>query len=339
MGKRYLASVANVELFIKENGALQHYASANTLTDSGLGFTVSMEEVRAGQGGKIYGRFAHSSGMTLSMTDVMWDLKYIRALIGAESTDVGASGVIYTQTAAAGASVTLTKTAISLGTLCGMTDVIAWGHKVGCEGEGDDETFTVTANAIDLSGKTGSYCISYFVADPTAVLTKIKAKFIPSEVVAVMTIQEFAGDASAKVTGKPVGYLTVKIPRLQLDGQFDLALSMTSSATIALNGTALAVASGSCDDEDYYGEIVETITGVAPVVNILVDSDQLKVGQAPIVYGVDASGSIYKMDNSILTFSTALTDGKWTSTGSNTVSYKIDDTTIDSDTVTIEAAT
>ena len=50
MGKKYLASVANVELFAKENGKLVHWASAKTLTDSAFGFTLSMEEVRAGQG-------------------------------------------------------------------------------------------------------------------------------------------------------------------------------------------------------------------------------------------------------------------------------------------------
>ena len=49
MGKKYLASVANVELFAKENGKLVHWASAKTLTDSAFGFTLSMEEVRAGQ--------------------------------------------------------------------------------------------------------------------------------------------------------------------------------------------------------------------------------------------------------------------------------------------------
>lgn len=339
MGKRYLASVANVELFIKENGALQHYASANTLTDSGLGFTVSMEEIRAGQGGKIYGRFAHSSGLTLSMTDVMWDIKYVRALIGAESSGVGAS-VIYTQQITGGAEATLDKSAVQIGTICGMSDYIAWGHKVGCEGEGDDLTFTITGdshNKVTAPGTSSdTYCISYFVNDPAAVLTKIKAKFIPSELVAVMTIQEFAGDASAKITGKPVGYLTVKIPRLQLDGQFDLALAMTSSATIALNGTALAVSSGGCDDEDYYGEIVETLTDATPVVEIVVDQDYLTTNDVPRVYGIDGSGNPYRMNNDILTFAPTLSSaGKWSTTGSTTVTYTVGSTTIDTDTVTI----
>ena len=44
MGKRFLASVANVELFEKKNGILTHFASAKTLTDSAFGFTLRVPE-------------------------------------------------------------------------------------------------------------------------------------------------------------------------------------------------------------------------------------------------------------------------------------------------------
>lgn len=277
MGKKYLASVANVELFAKENGKLVHWASAKTLTDSAFGFTLSMEEVRAGQGGKLYGRFAHTSGMTFTMTDAMFDMKYIRALLGAESA--GTAHVIVTEQATGGAKYTLKQTAVSLGSLCGLEDVLAWGHKADCKGEGDDEEFEVTENQIDLTGKPGTYCISYFVADPSAELMKIKAKFIPMEMVAYATVQEFAGDASAPLTGKPVGELIVKIPRFQLDGQFDLTLNMTSAASVALNGTALAVSSGDCEGEDYYAEIIEKET----------DSD-FRTSLKDIVYDAETKG-------------------------------------------------
>ena len=284
MGKKYLASVANVELFAKENGKLVHWASAKTLTDSAFGFTLSMEEVRAGQGGKLYGRFAHTSGMTFTMTDAMFDMKYIRALLGAESA--GTAHVIATEQVTGGSTYTLKGTAVSLGSLCGLEDVLAWGHKADCKGEGDDEEFVVTGNQIDLSGKTGTYCISYFVEDPSAVLMKIKAKFIPMEMVAYATVQEFAGDASAPLTGKPVGELIVKIPRFQLDGQFDLTLNMTSAASVALNGTALAVSSGDCEGEDYYAEIIEKPS----------DSD-FRTGLKNIVYDAETK-SVFGIYNS-----------------------------------------
>ena len=43
MGKKYLASVAEVELFEKVDGALRLFASAHTLTDSAMSFSNSME--------------------------------------------------------------------------------------------------------------------------------------------------------------------------------------------------------------------------------------------------------------------------------------------------------
>lgn len=326
MGKKYLASVANVELFAKENGNLVHWASAKTLTDSAFGFTLSMEEVRAGQGGKLYGRFAHTSGMTFTMTDAMFDINYIKALLGAEVYDTETASVLYTEeipVAAGSLTKTLSKTAVSIGSLCGMKDVLAWAHTADCSGEGEDIRLTVTANQVTFKDP-GTYCVSYFVADPSAALMKIKAKFIPMEMVAYATVQEFAGDASAPLTGKPVGELIVKIPRFQLDGQFDLTLNMTSAATVALNGTALAVSSGDCDGDDYYAEIIERLEGAdwkQGLKDFVIDPEHLKKGESPVIYGIYNNGSIKFIDSASegIVFNPELADGKWSAEGNQKV--------------------
>ena len=352
MGKRFLASVANVELFEKKNGVLTHFASAKTLTDSAFGFTLSMEEVRAGQGGKLYGRFAHTSGMTFTMTDAMFDIDYIRALIGAEKS-LGGS-VLYTEELAGGAKIALGKTPVGMGNLCGMDDKIAWGHVADCEGEGDDEAFEIDAqNQIDLTKYTGKkVCVTYFVQDPSATLMKIKAKFIPAELVAIATVQEFAGDASAPESGKPAGELIIKIPRFQLDGQFDLTLNMTSAASIALNGTALAVSSGDCGGEDYYAEIVEKVDGAdwrANLKDIVIDPEHLKAGEAPVVFGISNSGSIFLIPNENIAEQettagkkngfTNYSNGTWTASGPATVTiYKEDGSELKKETATIAGA-
>lgn len=325
MGKRFLASVANVELFAKEGGNLVHFASAKTLTDSSIGFTLSMEEVRAGQGGKIYGRFAHSSGMTLSMTDTMFDLNYVKALIGAEEN--GTAHLMYTEELTAGADpVTLAKTPVSVGSLCGLDSVIAWGHVADCNGEGADLPLVVTGNTVDLSAFTAGakVCVTYFVADASATLLKVKANFIPAEMVAIMTAQEFAGDASAPETGKPVGELIVKLPRFQLDGQFDLSMAMTSAATISLNGTALAVAGGDCGGEDYYAEIIEKLEGALwtdGLKDIVIDPEHVTVGEAPVIYGIYKNGAIKLLDNDAegIVYTPALSGGKWDQAGNQKV--------------------
>ena len=352
MGKRFLASVANVELFEKKNGVLTHFASAKTLTDSAFGFTLSMEEVRAGQGGKLYGRFAHTSGMTFTMTDAMFDIDYIRALIGAEKS-LGGS-VLYAEELAGGALVKLTKTPVAMGSLCGMDGKIAWGHVADCEGEGDDEAFEINAqNQIDLTKYTGKkVCVTYFVQDPSATLMKIKAKFIPAELVAIATVQEFAGDASAPESGKPAGELIIKIPRFQLDGQFDLTLNMTSAASIALNGTALAVSSGDCGGEDYYAEIVEKVDGAdwrANLKDIVIDPEHLTAGEAPVVFGISNSGSIFLIPNENIAEQetktgekngfTNYSNGTWTASGPATVTiYKADGSKLKEESATIAGA-
>lgn len=352
MGKRFLASVANVELFEKKNGVLTHFASAKTLTDSAFGFTLSMEEVRAGQGGKLYGRFAHTSGMTFTMTDAMFDIDYIRALIGAEKS-LGGS-VLYTEELTGDTLVTLTKTPVAMGSLCGMDGKIAWGHVADCEGEGDDEAFEITErNQIDLTKYTGKkVCVTYFVQDPSATLMKIKAKFIPSELVAIATVQEFAGDASAPESGSPAGELVIKIPRFQLDGQFDLTLNMTSAASIALNGTALVVSSGDCGGEDYYAEIVEKVEGVdwrTDLKDIVIDPEHIKTGEAPVIFGISNNGSIFLIPNENIEKQettagekngfTNYTGGKWTATGDATVTiYKADGVELLQETATITGA-
>lgn len=326
MGKKYLASVANVELFAKENGKLVHWASAKTLTDSAFGFTLSMEEVRAGQGGKLYGRFAHTSGMTFTMTDAMFDINYIRALLGSEVSLDETASVLHTETVDASVgelTKTLSKTAVKIGSLCGMDSIIAWAHKADCKGEGEDKELPVTNNQVTFDA-AGKYCVSYFIADPSATLMKIKAKFIPMEMVAYATVQEFAGDASAPLTGKPVGELIVKIPRFQLDGQFDLTLNMTSAASVALNGTALAVSSGDCEGDDYYAEIIEKPEGADWKQNLkdfVIDPEHLKKGESPVIYGIYNNGSIKFIDSASdgIVFEPALNDGKWSAAGSQKV--------------------
>ena len=308
-----------------------------------------MEEVRAGQGGKLYGRFAHTSGMTFTMTDAMFDIDYIRALIGAEKS-LGGS-VLYTEELNGGAKVKLGKTAVGMGNLCGMDGVIAWGHVADCEGEGDDEAFEIDAqNQIDLTKYTNKkVCVTYFVQDPSATLMKIKAKFIPAELVAIATVQEFAGDASAPESGRPVGELVIKIPRFQLDGQFDLTLNMTSAASIALNGTALAVPSGDCKGEDYYAEIVEKVNGAdwrANLKDIVIDPDHLKAGEAPVVFGISNGGSIFLIPNENIAKQettagekdgfTNYSNGTWTAAGPASVTiYKADGSELKKETATI----
>ena len=76
----FLAGVANVDLFVGD----ELFATAKTLTDSTFSFDVSLEDIRGGQGAKLYGKYAHSSTMDITLTDVMFRLEFIAKNIGSD---------------------------------------------------------------------------------------------------------------------------------------------------------------------------------------------------------------------------------------------------------------
>ena len=330
--KFFLASVGNAEAYAARNGEFAHVLSARTLTESTLGFTSSMEEVRAGQGAKLYGRFNHSAGMTVSLTDAMFDMNYIALQTGSQ-IQTGASAIYakdsYTAVTGATKTIALTKEPVAIGTACGLDKKVVWFRASGCNPTQEDisvvidgtdnkyENGNLTVGATDaakfVDGVT--YCISYFAMDNLADLIKISANFIPAEMVLVLTAKLFEGDANAPETGKPAGEITIKVPRFQLDGQFDLSMAMTSAATIALNGTALAVDAGGCEDDGIYAEIVQVLEGSTysskGIRMIAVDPESAVKESIPVVYGLYNNGSTGLIPNSDLTFAPTLSGGKF----------------------------
>lgn len=264
MANYFLASVGNADAFRMVGGKLTHVLSARTLTESTISVSSTMEDVRAGQGAKLYGRFNHDTGMTVSLTDAMFKLEYIALQVGSEIKESGAS-CMHTEkvTATTGGVLTPTKNPVAMGKSCGLNHIALWARPVGCDAA-EEYTFIVKDKASGTFSDTSiqadkDYMITYFVNESGARELLVNANFVPAEMILFLTAKLFAGDASAPETGKPVGEITVKIPRFQLDGTFDLSMAMSSAATMSLNGTALAA--DTANDESVYAEIVEFIEG------------------------------------------------------------------------------
>ena len=339
--KKFLASVGHAQLIGKKNGQLYHIADVQTLTESSLSFSSSMEDVRAGQGAKLYGRFSHTTGMAITLTDAMFDLNYIALQVGAE-IEGNATAFYAEECAVEGGKITLSKEPKQIGNACGLDAKIVWVRKVGCGADTDWTAILedkISGSEVDLSGSIfegeSRVCVRYFVDKPEARMLSVSANFIPAEMILILTTKLFAGDANAVETGKAVGYITVKVPRFQLDGSFDLNMAMTSASTTSLSGTALAVADGTCDDNGIYAEIIEVednSTATTNMQELNVADESLKVGETPVVYGVYMDGHMSILNNAELTFEPVLSDGKFAQAGSQTVS--IDSFTT---TVTVEA--
>ena len=273
--RQFLASVGNAKLLGKVNGVFRPIADVRTLTESTLSFSNTQEEIRAGEGAQLMGRFSHDSGLTITLTDAMFDLNYIALQVGDAIDKVDGDNTALKKellTADGEGAITLTEEPAKIGKACGLDHVIVWYKK---QGECGKES---TWKYVDLTDAGSSQkdaesskkkvalgseyadkkvCVEYFEERPEARGVSINAKFIPAELVLIITTQLFAGDANATETGKPFGWITIKVPRFSLDGTFDLSMAMSSAATMSLSGTALAVDDGSCDGAGIYAEIVE----------------------------------------------------------------------------------
>ena len=75
---KFIAGVGNVTLFKGDDLIL----TAKTLVDTSISFSVTLEDIRAGQGAKLYGKYAHTTGMTMKLTDAMWRIEMLGANIG-----------------------------------------------------------------------------------------------------------------------------------------------------------------------------------------------------------------------------------------------------------------
>ena len=169
--------------------------------------------------------------------------------------------------------------------------------------EGDVYTFEIPHADGTLAD---AYCVHYYADKAEARKLVVSSEFIPAEFEVLLTTRLFAGDASAPETGKPVGSVTVRIPRFQLNGTLDLSMEMASAATISLEGTALAY-DDSCDGAKY-AEIVEFVSTsiYAGYTALAADADALAVGDVPVVYAVGAKKVPMLLNNDELVFTPAL---------------------------------
>ena len=231
-----------------------------TLSDTTFDASITGEEVRGGPGNLLYGKYFHDSNLNIQITDAMFNLQYVAASLG---VDVNQGGVaLYEsakagETVAAGGKITLTETAVAFD-----GSILAWYKK---PADDDWTVATVSANAITIPGATAGdhYCVKYFYQNLNAKSITIKAQYVPKTLHLVLINDLYSGDvANVAASTSKYGRLITDIPQYQLDGSQNLAWSATSTATVSLNGSALALDDGSsCEDDPIYGTMTQEIFG------------------------------------------------------------------------------
>ena len=295
----FLASVGTAQLLVRHNNQLTHLADCKTLTESSLSFVNTAEEIRCGAGAKLHGRFSHSSGLSIELQDAMFDIDYLSATLGANDSVDGHSGLFYDYNYAIDDEgiLTLSKTPVDIGGICGLKYAPVWVAAMNsCESDldwklifpNDDGQYQVE----DFTNEP--LCVKYFVLMPHISAITVPATFNPKELVLLLTTQLYAGDSSNPSSGRPIGEVTIKIPRFQLDGTLDLAQAMASHTPVSLSGVALADPTMQCPSDlaDSYGEIIDIrcedkwYTGLE---DIVYDPETQKL------YGVFKNGSVVEL--------------------------------------------
>ena len=173
-------------------------------------------------------------------------------------------------------------------------------------------------------GKT--YCVRYLAEDDRARVAEITSMMVPQELVLLITAPLFPGNACSSSTGSTVGHITFEIPRFRLNGNEEFSMAMSSNATMPLSGVGLASLDG-CDIGDKGGRLLRIIEVIKDrdlldgAKRLLVDADNLNVGETPAIYAIYKNDTVALLDNDELTFvrlsdgTPALSDGHWASDG------------------------
>ena len=321
MANLFIAGVGNVDLFKGTESVLV----SKTLVDSSINLSVSLEDVRAGAGAKLYGRYAHSSGMTMKLTDAMFRMEFLAANIGADVELGGSAVAMVPSKVGSGKTVSIANLEIAK-IYDEMEKPVVWIAKA--DGKMEFIPFEVEDNATEITelpwAEGTEICIRHIKPYEAGQTLKVSANFIPDTLTAVLTAPLFAGDQSNLEASTKVGTLTITIPRFMLNGTTDLAMSMTGAAQMTLEGSALAVEDLACDGEGYYATISKVLMAgnwYDDLLDIIVDGDSAVVDAFPVVYGRFGNGSISLLKNKNLVFTPSLTtEGKFASAGNHVIS-------------------
>lgn len=326
MATTFLAGVANAEIF--KNNDL--FATAKTLIDSSITIGVSAEDIRAGQGAKLYGKYFHTSTFDLKLSDAMFRLEYIAANVGSEIT---LGGDVFREESHVTTSegITLSEAVVPMSE--GADRFIYWKKP-------EDVYYTtvnlgkeaIAENKVALADLIGAsegeeVCVKYLYTNDMARKLNVSANFTPDTVSVYLTANLYSGDATNPSTGTKVGTVTIKVPRFLLSGSQELSMSMTGASNTAFEGSALAAKGKGCENDGIYAEIIEVINDrtADDIVQLMIaDSAEgiaLGVGdtEALEVYGRFGDTAPVLLPADMLTFSV---DGEAASVASGVITAK-----------------
>ena len=286
----FMAGTGTADIFkVDKDGKENLFSTAKTLIESGITIGVSAEDIRAGSGAKLYGKYFHTSTFDLKMTDAMFKLEYIAANVGSE-IDLGGEVFYNEQLMSNKGKIYLTQTPVPMS--CEKT-TYAYAKRTGEDfyntyevktekeknSEGEETKNVLFYIMVDKTDSDpAEYCVKYLYTNDNAKTLTVNANFIPDTLRVYLTMNLFSGDDKNPQTGTRVGSLTIMIPRFLLNGTQDLSMSMTGASTTSFEGSALASndCTNGCESDGIYAKIIEVIDGYdwrEDVIDIVFDTE------------------------------------------------------------------
>lgn len=215
-------------------------ATANTLIDSSITIGLSFEELRAGAGNKLYGRYAHTSTFDLKLTDAMFSLEYLAMNTGSD-VELGGDAMKDEKLTADGTGkITLTYNAVPM---VGNTGIYAYVKKSGTD-EGY-QRYEVTGvdkatNEVNLGEamKEAEVCVRYMYHNDIASKITISANFIPKTLTCILEANLYNGGSCDVETSTLAGKVIIRVPRFMLNGSQELSMSASGVSNTSIEGSA-----------------------------------------------------------------------------------------------------
>ncbi|MGL4453655.1 MAG: hypothetical protein ACRCTZ_21055 [Sarcina sp.] len=251
MTQYFISSVATCTLFDGET----LIGVAKTLINNTFDLTLQQVGIRGGDGAPLLAMYSHSPTFKISIENALFDLNYIRLQTGGSfkiGSDFLDCEVVQCKT---DGEIEVTNEPVKFYNtqiVCGWLEdngLILFNGKI----------------ATDSRFKAGNYyLVRYYQNVPQAKEIMIPSSIIPKTITAVFDIKLYFTESDYKGM-KRVGTMQVQIPRLQLDGNVNMAMSATGYTTSKLSGTALLYGDENCEN-GYLAKISEDIKLEVPIV-------------------------------------------------------------------------
>lgn len=290
----FIAGVGEVELFKDDKVVL----TSKTLIDTGINLTVNLEDIQGNGGAKLYGKYASQAGLTIKLTDAMFRMEFLAANLGTD-VELGGSAIVTEHSIVQNGVVKIEGNPLPL--YFGDNKKAVWiseegGHsgslffsEDNMERGAEDDFGKILIKNVSFPNGT-QVCVKYIKEYEEGQTIKVSTNYLPDELTAILTAPLFAGDQNNMEMSTKIGTLTITIPRLILNGNTEISMSMTGSSQTNIEGQALAVEPTECDEGGYYAiisKVIKNTTWTSNLAGLAIDNaNHLKKGDYLTVYGV-----------------------------------------------------